>query len=90
MCIVFVLDLIFRPENSGREKIDDRHNSNECVLCIVFVLDGIFRPENESEQYMCIAFVLDGKFRPECEYNTNTTKMNVYCICIGRNIPAGK
>ena len=49
MCIVFALDLIFRPENPGRKKIDDRHNSNECVLCIVFVLDGIFRPESGSE-----------------------------------------
>ena len=38
---------------------------------------------------MCIGFVLDGKFRPESDYNTYTT-INVYCICIGRNIPAGK
>ena len=102
MCIVFVLDGIFRPEKWLQ------HNNNECVLylylteysgrkvdttqqqwmCIVFALDGIFRPERMSEQYMYMVFIFDGIFRPESWYNTTT--MNVYCICIGRNIPAGK
>ena len=59
-------------------------------MYIVFVLDGIFRPESEIEQSMCIVFVLDGKFRPENKNNAITTTIVVYCICIERNIPAGK
>ena len=54
MCIVFVLDGIFRPENSGRKIPVGKliqHNNNEDV----FVLDGIFRPESRSEQYIYIA-----------------------------------
>ena len=80
MCIVFVFDGIFRPELKPMQP-------QRQYLCIVFVLDGIFRPGSKSEQYMYIVFVFDGIFRPESWYNTTT--MNVYCICIGRNIPAG-
>ena len=39
---------------------------------------------------MCIVFVLDGIFRPENKNNAITTTIIVYCICIERNIPAGK
>ena len=67
MCIVFVLDKIFRPENSGR-KVNATHTQQS--MCIVFVFDGIFRPENKN--------------------NAITTTIIVYCICIERNIPAGK
>ena len=115
MCIVFVLDGIFRPESTNGQ-----------YMYIVFVLDGIFRPESSGrnintrhltqQQWMCIVFVLDLIFRPEYsgrkKLTTDTTAMNaycvlylywteysgrkvewtinVYCICIGRNIPAGK
>ena len=59
-------------------------------MCIVFVLDGKFRPESNNGHYMFIVFVLDGIFRPENKNNAITTTINGYCICIERNIPAGK
>ena len=90
MCIVFVLDGIFRPESwyntttmkvycicFGRNIPAGKWLQNKHI---VFVFDGIFRPGSKSEQYMYIVFVFDRIFRPGSWYNTNTTTMNVYVL----------
>ena len=104
MCIVFVLDGIFRPESDyntttitvyciciGRNIPAGKliqHNNNQCVLYLYWTEYSGRKVHTTQQQWMYIVFVLDGIFRPERDYNTTT--MNMYCICIGRNIPAGK
>ena len=103
MCIVFVLDGIFRPESKSEQYMYIvfvigrnipagkliQHNNNKCVLYLYWTeYSGRKVNRTHKQQSMCIVFVLDGIFLPESWYYTTT--INVYCICIGRNIPAGK
>ena len=68
MCIVFVLDGIFRPENSYRNT--NTRQTQKQLKCIVLVLDGRFRPEfsgpkkiydrhNSNKYVLSIVFVLE-------------------------------
>ena len=84
MCIVFVFDGIFRPESWCHKQ-----NNNKCVLYLYWTeySGRKIRTMQSQRQKLCIVFVLNGIFRPESLYNTT---INVYCICIKRNIPAGK
>ena len=70
-------------------------NNNNCVLYLYLTeysnrkIPADKVNATHTQQSMCIVFVFDGIFRPENKNNAITTII-VYCICIERNIPAGK
>ena len=95
MCIVFVLDGIFRPEFSGWKKKHDRHN-NKCVLYLYWTEYSGRNIQDRHTNTKCVLYLYwmeySGRnlnsFRPEYYVKY---KYNIHFFSLlfsGRNIPS--
>ena len=79
MCIVFVLDGIFRPESDYKTNI-----------LYLYLTEYSGRKVRVNNTYILYSYLTEFSGRKVDSTQTQQQWMCMYCICIGRNISVGK